>query len=252
MMAEKIIQTAGRDALGEFAPDFAHYNDDILFGENWNNTDIDLKTRSIITVVALMSQGVTSDALKFHLMNAKNHGVSQKEIAAIITHTAFYAGWPHAWVVFNLAKEVWNDKAPEMTDKDRYQNEIFFPIGEPNPYGDYFVGQSYLAPVSTEQLAIFNVTFEPACRNNWHIHHAKNGGGQMLICVGGRGYYQEWGKEARELHPGDVVNIPANVKHWHGAAPDSWFSHLAIEIEGEDGRTEWCEAVSDEDYNKLK
>ena len=251
-MAEKIVQTAGRDALGEFAPEFAHYNDDILFGENWNNTDIDLKTRSIITVVALMSQGVTSDALKFHLMNAKNHDVSQKEIAAIITHTAFYAGWPHAWAVFNLAKEVWNDKAPEMTDKDRYQNEIFFPIGEPNPYGDYFVGQSYLAPVSTEQLAIFNVTFEPACRNNWHIHHAKNGGGQMLICVGGRGYYQEWGKEARELHPGDVVNIPANVKHWHGAAPDSWFSHLTIEIEGEDGRTEWCEAVSDEDYNKLK
>ncbi|MBO4867037.1 MAG: carboxymuconolactone decarboxylase family protein [Ruminococcus sp.] len=251
-MAEKIVQTAGRDALGKFAPEFAHYNDDILFGENWNNTDIDLKTRSIITIVALMSQGVTSDALKFHLMNAKNHGVSQKEIAAIITHTAFYAGWPHAWAVFNLAKEVWNEKAPEMTDKDRYQNEIFFPIGEPNPYGDYFVGNSYLAQVSKEQLSVFNVTFEPACRNNWHIHHAKSGGGQMLICVGGRGYYQEWGKEARELHPGDVVNIPANVKHWHGAAPDSWFSHLAIEIEGEDGRTEWCEAVSDEDYNKLK
>lgn len=251
-MAEKIVQTAGRDALGEFAPEFAHYNDDILFGENWNNTDIDLKTRSIITVVALMSQGVTSDALKFHLMNAKNHGVSQKEIAAVITHTAFYAGWPHAWAVFNLAKEVWNEKTPELTDKDRFQNEIFFPIGEPNPYGDYFVGQSYLAPVSTEQLAIYNVTFEPACRNNWHIHHAESGGGQMLICIGGRGYYQEWGKEARELYSGDVVNIPANVKHWHGAAHDSWFSHLAIEIEGEDGSTEWCEPVSDEEYGKLK
>ena len=251
-MAEKIVQTAGRDALGEFAPEFAHYNDDILFGENWNNTDIDLKTRSIITVVALMSQGVTSDALKFHLMNAKNHGVTQKMIAAVITHTAFYAGWPHAWAVFNLAKEVWNEKAPEMTDKEKYQNEIFFPIGEPNPYGDYFVGQSYLAPVSTEQLAIYNVTFEPACRNNWHIHHAKSGGGQMLICIGGRGYYQEWGKEARALRPGDVVNIPANLKHWHGAAPDSWFSHLAIEIEGEDGSTEWCEPVSDEEYGKLK
>ncbi len=251
-MAEKIVQTAGRDALSEFAPEFAHYNDDILFGENWNNTDIDLKTRSIITVVALMSQGVTSDALKFHLMNAKNHGVSQKEIAAVITHTAFYAGWPHAWAVFNLAKEVWNDKSPELTDKDRYQNEIFFPIGEPNPYGDYFVGNSYLAQVSKEQLSVFNVTFEPACRNNWHIHHAKSGGGQMLICVGGRGYYQEWGKEARELHPGNIVNIPANVKHWHGAAPDSWFSHLAIEIEGEDSSTEWCEPVSDDDYNKLK
>ena len=251
-MAEKIVQTAGRDALGEFAPEFAHYNDDILFGENWNNTDIDLKTRSIITVVALMSQGVTSNALKFHLMNAKKHGVSQKEISAVITHTAFYAGWPHAWAVFSLAKEVWNEKSPEMTDKDRFQNEIFFPIGEVNPYGDYCVGQSYLAQVSKEQLSVFNVTFEPACRNNWHIHHAKKGGGQMLICVGGRGYYQEWGKEARELHAGDIVNIPANVKHWHGAAPDSWFSHLAIEIEGEDGSTEWCEPVSDEDYGKLK
>ena len=250
-MAEKITQTAGRNSLGEFAPDFAHFNDDILFGENWNNTDIDLKTRSIITVVALMSQGVTSDALKFHLMNAKNHGVSQKEIAAVITHTAFYAGWPHAWAVFNLAKEVWNEKSTKLTEKDRYQNEIFFPIGEPNPYGDYFVGQSYLAPVSTEQLAVYNVTFEPACRNNWHIHRAKSGGGQMLICVGGRGYYQEWDMEARELHPGDIVNIPANIKHWHGAAPDSWFSHLAIEIDGEDSSTEWCEPVSDEEYLKL-
>ena len=251
-MSEKIVQTAGRDALGEFAPEFAHYNDDILFGENWNNTDIDLKTRSIITVVALMSQGVTDNSLKYHLINAKNHGVSQKEIAAIITHTAFYAGWPHAWAVFNLAKAVWSEKSPELTDKDRYQNEIFFPIGEPNPYGDYFVGQSYLAQISKEQLSVFNVTFEPACRNNWHIHHASSGGGQMLICVGGRGYYQEWGKEARELHAGDIVNIPATVKHWHGAAPDSWFSHLAIEIEGENGSTEWCEPVSDTDYGELK
>ena len=251
-MAEKIVQTAGRGVLGEFAPEFARYNEDVLFGENWNNTDIGLKTRSIITVVALMSQGVTDSSLKYHLMNAKNHGVTQKEIAAVITHTAFYAGWPHAWAVFSLAKEVWNEKSPELTGKDRFQNEIFFPVGEPNPYGDFFVGQSYLAPVSTEQLAIYNVTFEPACRNNWHIHHAKSGGGQMLICVGGRGYYQERGEEARELRPGDIVNIPANVKHWHGAAPDSWFSHLAIEIEGDDSSTEWCEAVSYKDYNKLK
>jgi 4-carboxymuconolactone decarboxylase len=252
-MTEKIVQTAGRNALGEFAPDFAHYNDDILFGENWNNTDIDLKIRSIITVVALMSQGVTDNSLKYHLMNAKNHGVSQKEIVAIITHTAFYAGWPHAWAVFNLAKEVWNEKSPELTDKDKYQNTIFFPVGEPNDaYAKYFVGQSYLAPVSTEQIPIYNVTFEPACRNNWHIHHAEKGGGQMLICVGGRGYYQEWGKEAVEMTPGTVINIPAEVKHWHGAAPDSWFSHLAIEVDGEETSTEWLEAVSDEDYCKLK
>ncbi len=104
---ERIVQTAGRNALGTFAPDFAHYNDDVLFGENWNNQDIDLKTRSIITVVSLMSMGITDSSLKYHLTNAKNHGVTQKEIAAIITHVSFYAGWPKAWAVFNLAKEVW-------------------------------------------------------------------------------------------------------------------------------------------------
>ncbi len=108
-MAEKIVQTAGRDALGEFAPEFAHFNDDVLFGENWNNEDIDLKTRSIITVVALMSQGITDSSLKYHISNARNHGVTQKEMAAIITHVAFYSGWPKAWAVFRLAKEVYEE-----------------------------------------------------------------------------------------------------------------------------------------------
>ena len=108
-MSEKIVQTAGRDALGAFAPEFAHYNDDVLFGENWNNEDIDLKTRSIITVVALMAQGITDSSIKFHIMNAKNHGVTQKEMAAIITHVAFYAGWPKAWATFNIAKEVYGE-----------------------------------------------------------------------------------------------------------------------------------------------
>ena len=108
---EKIVQTAGRDSLGEFAPDFAHFNDDVLFGENWNNADIDLKTRCIITVVALMAQGITDSSLKYHLENAKAHGVSKAEIAAIVTHTAFYAGWPKAWAVFRLAKEVWKSAA---------------------------------------------------------------------------------------------------------------------------------------------
>ena len=252
IMSEKIVQTAGRDQLGEFAPMFAHLNDDVLFGEVWNEQAMDVKTKCIITVVSLMASGMTDSSLAYHLQNAKAHGVTKEEIAAIITHATMYVGWPKGWAVFRLAKDIWNDEAPALTDKERYQNEIIFPIGEPNPYGDFFVGQSYLAPVSTEQVSIFNVTFEPACRNNWHIHHAKSGGGQMLICVGGRGYYQEWGKEARELHPGDVVNIPANVKHWHGAAPNSWFSHLALEIQGEDGKTEWCEAVSDADYGKLR
>lgn len=110
-MAERIVQTAGRKALGEFAPEFAHFNDDVLFGENWNNGDLDLKTRCLITVVALMAQGITDSSLKYHIQNAKDHGVTQKEMAAAITHVAFYAGWPKAWATFNLAKEVYGDKA---------------------------------------------------------------------------------------------------------------------------------------------
>ena len=110
MAEEKIVQTAGRTQLGSFAPAFAHYNDDILFGENWNDDGLDLKTRSLITVVALMAQGITDSSLKYHIMNAKEHGVSQKEMAAAITHVAFYAGWPKAWAVFNLAKEVYGEE----------------------------------------------------------------------------------------------------------------------------------------------
>lgn len=250
---EKIVQTAGREQLGEFAPDFAHYNDDVLFGENWNNTDIDLKTRCIITVVALVASGITDSSLIHHLQNAKNHGVTREEIVAAITHTAFYAGWPKGWAAFRLAKEVWNENAPAKDGKSAHAAEMVFPVGAPNDaFAQYFSGQSYLAPVSKEQVGIFNVTFEPACRNNWHIHHAKSGGGQILICVAGRGYYQEWGKEAIEMKPGDVINIPAGVKHWHGAAPDSWFSHLAVEVPGEEGSNEWLEPVSDEEYGKLK
>jgi len=250
---KKIVQTAGRTQLGEFAPEFAHFNDDILFGENWNNQDIDVKTRSIITIVSLMSQGMTDSSLEYHLQTAKKNGVTKSEIAAIITHTAFYAGWPKAWAVFNLAKKVWAENTEAMTEKDKFQQSIMFPIGAPNDaYAKYFIGQSYLAPVSSEQVKIYNVTFEPQCRNNWHIHHAKTGGGQMLIGVGGRGYYQEWGKEPVEIKEGDVIHIPANVKHWHGAAPDSWFSHLAFEIDGEETSNEWLEPVTDEEYSKLK
>ena len=119
-------------------------------------------------------------------------------------------------------------------------------------YAKYCVGQSYLNMLSLEQVVIGNVTFEPGCRNNWHIHHADKGGGQILLVTGGRGYYQEWGKEARELLPGDVMNIPAGVKHWHGAVPNSWFAHLAIEVPGENTRNEWCEPVAEKEYRLLK
>lgn len=135
----------------------------------------------------------------------------------------------------------------------RAEDVSVFPLGGKNEaFAQYFVGQSYLNMLTTEGVPIGNVTFEPGCRNNWHIHHAAKGGGQLLLVTAGRGYYQEWGSEARELKAGDVVVIPAGVKHWHGAACDSWFAHLAVEVPGEETRTEWIEAVSDEDYGKLK
>lgn len=253
MAREKIVQTAGRQALGEFAPQFAHFNDDVLFGEEWNNEDLSTKTRCIITVAALTSMGITDSSLQAHLENAKKHGVSRKEIAAILTHTAFYAGWPKAWAAFRLAKDIWPLEDDKETAKAAHQAEMVFPIGKPNDaYAQYFVGQSYLAPVSKEQVSIANVTFEPGCRNNWHIHRAKKGGGQILIAIAGRGYFQQEGREPVEMRPGDVINIPTGVKHWHGAAPDEWFSHLAVEVPGEGTSTEWCEPVSEEDYAKLK
>ena len=244
-----VKQTAGRDALGEFAPKFAELNDDVLFRQVWSREDkLSLRDRSMVTVVALMAQGLTDSSFQYHLMSAKNNGVTKTEIAEILTHAAFYAGWPKAWAAFRMAKEVWaeNDAADA---KAKHQNEMVFPIGAPNDgFAKYFVGQSYLAPLSTAQVGIYNVTFEPGCRNNWHIHHAKSGGGQILVCVAGCGYYQEWGKPAQELRPGDIVNIPVGVKHWHGAAPDSWFSHLAVEVPGDETSNEWLEAVDSTTY----
>lgn len=249
-----IRQTAGQDQLGEFAPKFAELNDNVLFGEVWSRTDrLSLRDRSVVTVTALVSSGIIDTSLTYHLQEARKNGVTRTEIAEILTQVAFYAGWPKAWGAFRQAVEVWKDST-EVTDaRRRFEQEMIFPIGEPNDaYARYFIGQSYLAPVSTEQISIANVTFEPGCRNNWHVHHASQGGGQLLICVAGEGWYQEWGKPARRLRPGDVVNIPANVKHWHGAAADSWFAHLAMGVPGDDASTEWLEPVGDESYSKLK
>lgn len=248
-----VKQTAGRNQLGGFAPEFARLNDDVLFGEVWSREDkLSLRDRSLVTVVALMAQGLTDSSFKYHLLSAKNNGITKTEIAEILTHAAFYAGWPKAWAAFRMATEVWAGDN-DGNARAEHENSMVFPIGEPNDgFAQYFTGRSYLAPLSTSQVGIFNVTFEPGCRNNWHVHHADKGGGQILVCVAGRGYYQEWGKPARELHPGDVVNIPAGVKHWHGAAPDSWFSHLAVEVPGENGSNEWLEPVTDEVYSTLK
>lgn len=253
MAQEKIIQTAGRDRLGEFAPKFAQLNDDVLFGEVWSRTDrLGLRDRSLVTITSLISQGITDSSLTYHLQSAHKNGITRSEIAEIITHIAFYAGWPKAWAAFNQAKEVWAEDSTAEDAKAAFQREMIFPIGEPNTaYAQYFQGQSYLTPVSREQVNISNVTFEPGCRNHWHVHHATQGGGQMLIGVAGRGWYQEEGKPAVPILPGTVIHIPANVKHWHGAAADSWFAHLALEVKGENTSNEWLEPVSDEDYNAL-
>ena len=245
-----VKQTAGRDALGEFAPKFAQLNDDVLFGEVWSREDkLSLKMRSVVTLTALISKGIVDTSLTYHLSTAKKNGVTKTEMAEILTHVAFYAGWPNAWAAFRMAREVYAD------DTSADEHGGFFGMGEPNVnFAKYFIGNSYLKPLTDPKETVFiaNVTFEPKCRNNWHIHHADKGGGQILVCVDGEGWYQEEGKPAQSLKPGDVVTIPANVKHWHGAAPDSWFSHLAIEVPGVDGSNEWLEAVSDEQYGVLK
>lgn len=246
-----VKQTAGRDALNDFAPKFAELNDDVLFGEVWSREDkLSLKLRSIVTMTALISKGIVDNSVMYHLTTAKKNGVTRTEMAEILTHLAFYAGWPNAWAAFRMAKEVYAEEAEAGAE----EHGGFFGMGEPNvSYAKYFIGQSYLKPLTDPKETVFiaNVTFEPGCRNNWHIHHADKGGGQLLICVDGEGWYQEEGKPAQSLKPGDVVTIPPEVKHWHGAKKDCWFSHLAVEVPGENTSNEWCEPVTDQEYQQL-
>ncbi len=242
----KIKQTAGRDSLGEFAPKFAELNDDVLFGEVWSSDALSLKTRSMLTVTSLLSKGLIDSSFQYHLQTAKANGVTKAEMAELLTHVAFYAGWPNAWAAFRMAKEVYNDDG---------KFGGLFGLGEPNTgYAKYFIGNSYLKPLTNPKNTVFmaNVTFEPKCRNNWHIHKADKGGGQILLCTDGTGWYQEWGRPAQALKPGDVVYIPAGVKHWHGATKDSWFSHIAVECPGTNTSNEWLEAVSEKQYNDLE
>lgn len=242
-------QTAGRDNLGKLAPKFAELNDDVLFGEVWSREDkLSLRDRSMITISALMAQGLFPQ-LKSHFVIGKKHGITKEEAVEIVTQLAFYSGWPKAWSAFALINEVYeNEERKEI-------HGGAFGMGEPNTaFAKYFKGNSYLKPLTKQgESAVFlaNVTFEPKCRNNWHIHHATSGGGQILICVEGEGWYQEEGKEAQSLKVGDVIVIPANVKHWHGAKKDSWFSHIAVEVPGENTSNEWCEEVTDAEYDKL-
>ena len=216
----KLVGSEVKGKLFDFAPAIDEYLKSHLFGDIFSRSDIDWQTRELATVAMLAAREGVESQLNAHIQIAKHNGLTDEQIKEVLL----------------------------IASKARAEN-ILFGMGEKNPYGKYFIGQSYLQPINKEGVPMFNVTFEPKCRNNWHIHHK---GGQILIAVSGRGWYQAWGEEARELNPGDVVNIPPETKHWHGAAKDSWFTHIAVEIPSEGGSTEWLEPVADEEYNKLK
>jgi len=197
-----------------------------LFGDIFARDVLDWRTREIVTIAALAARPETEPQMKAHIAIGKVNGVTDAQAAEIV-------------------RRVQLPRNP--ADLPRDWSPI--PVGEPNTaYAKYFIGNSYLHKLTLDQVPAFGVTFEPGCRNNWHIHHAKIGGGQMLIVTAGEGFYQEWGKPARRLRKGDTVNIPANVKHWHGAAPNCWFQHIALEVPGTGQSNEWCEPVDDKAY----
>lgn len=215
-----------KGALFDFHPQLDEYLKTHLFGDIFARNNVDWRTREIVTIAALAARPETAPQMKAHIAIGKLNGSTDAQAAEIV-------------------RRVQLPRNP--ADLPRDWSPI--PVGEPNTaYAKYFIGNSYLHKLTLDQVPAFGVTFEPGCRNNWHIHHAKAGGGQMLIVTAGEGYYQEWGKPARRIKRGDTVNIPANVKHWHGAAPDSWFQHIALEVPGTEQSNEWCEPVDDAAY----
>ena len=215
------VQTklSGRSFDYNFCPQDDYYLKSHLFGDIFASDQLSTADREIVTVAALSGLEGVAPQLAAHKQGAVNMGNSQELVDELC-----------AWL-----------------DSKGYTLRSKWPKGEPNPYGKYFIGQSYLADVGG---GVINVTFEPRCRNNWHIHHKAV---QVLICVSGRGWYQEWGKDAVEMTPGTVIAIPAEVKHWHGTAKDSWFQHLTYHRDAQEGASnEWLEPVTDEVYNKLK
>lgn len=217
------VELTGNHVKGgifDFAPAIDQYLKEHLFADIFARGVLTYEEREVATIAILSSIKGVEPQLNAHIQIGKNTGLSNNQIKEIL----------------------------EITSNTSKGGD--FGLGEENTtYSEYFVGKSYLKPLTTEGVHSSNVTFEPGCRNNWHIHHK---GGQILFVTDGRGYYQEWGKEAKELKSGDVVNIPAGVKHWHGAAPDSWFSHIAIAVPAEGAYTEWFEKVDLEEYSKLK
>lgn len=245
----RAIQTklnGGKPFDYNFAPATDYYLKAHLFGDIFARDILTHAERELITISALSSMEGVESQLKSHIRGAVNMGISEKEIHAIPEILSQKVGEQEAWQADKAIAEVY-----ELPfSKNRPVGNTAFPLGKPNTaYAQYFIGNSYLAPLLSGNLPMSNVTFEPRCRNNWHIHHKS---GQILICINGAGWYQEWGKPARALHPGDVVNIPPGIKHWHGATATSWFQHIAITLPADSASNEWLEAVTDEVYDQLE
>ncbi len=229
-----------------FAPATDYYLKAHLFGDIFARDVLSHTDRELVTVSALASIDGVEPQLKSHVRGAKNMGVSDAELHALPGVLAARVGDTEAFRASKAVAEYYGEPFSE----GKPIQDMVFPKGELNTaYAKYFIGNSWLAPLASGGLHMSNVTFEPRCRNNWHIHHK---GGQVLICVGGEGWYQEWGKAARRLRPGDVVDIPAEVKHWHGATAGSWFQHIAIAVPAEGASNEWLEPVADSEYDKLE
>ena len=230
----------GREVKGplfDFHPQLDTYLKAHLFGDIFERDILDWRTRELVTVAALAACPETEPQMKAHIATAKVNGVTDEQAAAIVRRVRTGG----SQFIATDSTDAMNCVPPADFSP--------IPVGKPNTaYAQYFTGRSYLHKLTLEQVPAFGVTFEPSCRNNWHIHHAKTGGGQILIVTAGEGFYQEWGKSARRIKKGDTVNISANVKHWHGAAPDCWFQHIALEVPGTETRTEWCEPVDDASY----
>ena len=226
-----------------FAPQTDYYLKAHLFGDIFARNNLSFADREIVTVSAISALQGCEPQLKAHVSGARNMGVSDGQLHEIPAVLRDRVGEVEAVRCERAVAEVFNEPSQAVNTVDFN----VWPQGEPNPYGQFFTGNSYLADMGG---GLFNVTFEPGCRNNWHVHHRQV---QVLICVAGRGWYQEWGKEAVEMTPGTVIAIPAEAKHWHGAARDSWFQHLTYHTSVEEGASnEWLEPVTDDIYNKLK
>jgi len=231
----------------DFAPQTDYYLKAHLFGDIFARNNLTFAEREIVTVSAISALKGCAPQLKAHVSGARNMGVSDAELRAIPAVLREKVGEAEATRCEEALAAVFGEPKESVHTVDF----SVWPKGEPNTgYAQYFIGNSYLAPLDAQNGGPINVTFEPRCRNNWHIHHKQV---QVLICVAGRGWYQEWGKEPVEMTPGTVIAIPAEAKHWHGAARDSWFQHLTFHTRVEEGASnEWLEPVADEYYDKLK